>query len=203
MAQLSQLEWPGNIRQLENAVYRAVVMSDTDQLGLLGLSARRRAIDGSPVPDAPHSEALMVEPAFHSTAPAMVSGNEIPIAPLPSAGTLEHADEWRRGAAARRARERGIRFAISHYRGQMFEGRVPIENRPLDVLPQARRRSRRRSGARRRAAGELIPWDCGGRVSTTKWLNNGHSIVLNRGLAVTHKGKRMCQKRAIVAKGSL
>src|ERR1700720_2519236 len=34
MAHLSQLEWPGNIRQLENAVYRAVVMSDTDQLGL-------------------------------------------------------------------------------------------------------------------------------------------------------------------------
>src|ERR1019366_3218419 len=34
MAQLSQLEWPGNIRQLENAVYRAVVMSDSDQLGL-------------------------------------------------------------------------------------------------------------------------------------------------------------------------
>ena len=29
MAHLSQLEWPGNIRQLENAVYRAVVMSDT------------------------------------------------------------------------------------------------------------------------------------------------------------------------------
>ena len=34
MAHLSQLEWPGNIRQLENAVYRAVVMSDHDQLGL-------------------------------------------------------------------------------------------------------------------------------------------------------------------------
>src|SRR3978361_1894933 len=34
MAHLSQLEWPGNIRQLENAVYRAVVMSDGDQLGL-------------------------------------------------------------------------------------------------------------------------------------------------------------------------
>src|SRR3978361_284258 len=34
MAHLAQLEWPGNIRQLENAVYRAVVMSDTDQLGI-------------------------------------------------------------------------------------------------------------------------------------------------------------------------
>ena len=28
MAGLSQLNWPGNIRQLENAVYRAVVMSE-------------------------------------------------------------------------------------------------------------------------------------------------------------------------------
>src|ERR1700758_2178188 len=34
MAHLSQLDWPGNIRQLENAVYRAVVMSEGDQLVL-------------------------------------------------------------------------------------------------------------------------------------------------------------------------
>src|SRR5712675_1831194 len=34
MTHLSQLDWPGNIRQLENAVYRAVVMSESDQLGL-------------------------------------------------------------------------------------------------------------------------------------------------------------------------
>ena len=34
MAHLAQLDWPGNIRQLENTVYRAVVMSESDQLGL-------------------------------------------------------------------------------------------------------------------------------------------------------------------------
>src|SRR5260221_7370895 len=34
VAHLAQLDWPGNIRQLENAVYRAVVMSEGDQLGL-------------------------------------------------------------------------------------------------------------------------------------------------------------------------
>src|SRR5437870_1568000 len=34
VAHLAQLDWPGNIRQLENTVYRAVVMSETDQLGL-------------------------------------------------------------------------------------------------------------------------------------------------------------------------
>src|SRR6059036_850855 len=34
VAHLAELDWPGNIRQLENAVYRAVVMSESDQLGL-------------------------------------------------------------------------------------------------------------------------------------------------------------------------
>jgi DNA-binding NtrC family response regulator len=72
------------------------------------------------MPDA-HGEPLMVEPAFHSTVPAMISGNEIPIAPLPSAGTLSLLT----GAGEVRPLEEMetdiIRFAISHYRGQMSE----------------------------------------------------------------------------------
>src|SRR6266550_4637404 len=66
MAHLSQLEWPGNIRQLENAVYRAVVMSEGDQLGLADFpqGAHPAATNGQ------HAEPLIVAP---STAPAMVS----------------------------------------------------------------------------------------------------------------------------------
>src|SRR6201747_2115657 len=88
MAVLSQLEWPGNIRQLENAVYRAVVMSEGDQLGLADFPQAQAASLASHEPQDHHAEPLTIEPAFHSTAPAMVSGNEIPIVPLPSAGTL-------------------------------------------------------------------------------------------------------------------
>jgi DNA-binding NtrC family response regulator len=119
MAHLSQLEWPGNIRQLENAVYRAVVMSESDQLDLADFPL---AAAQSPAMSEAHGEPLVVAPAaFHSTVPAMVSGNEIPIAPLPSAGSLAmltHAGEMR---PLEELEGEIIRFAISHYRGQMSE----------------------------------------------------------------------------------
>jgi DNA-binding NtrC family response regulator len=120
MAHLSQLEWPGNIRQLENAVYRAVVMSESDQLGLADFPL---AAAQSPMSDAhgQHGEPLIVGPAFHSTAPAMVSGNEIPIAPLPSAGTLAMLTSAGEMRPLEEMESEIIRFAISHYRGQMSE----------------------------------------------------------------------------------
>jgi DNA-binding NtrC family response regulator len=120
MAHLSQLEWPGNIRQLENAVYRAVVMSESDQLGLADFPL---AAAQSPMSEAhgQHSEPLIVGPAFHSTAPAMVSGNEIPIAPLPSAGTLAMLTSAGEMRPLEEMETEIIRFAISHYRGQMSE----------------------------------------------------------------------------------
>src|SRR6266699_1088927 len=119
MAHLSQLEWPGNIRQLENAVYRAVVMSDGDQLG----QADFPQVPVQPAtPDAyGQAEPLIVSPAFHSTAPAMISGNEIPIAPLPSARTLAMLTTAGEVRPLEEMETEIIRFAISHYRGQMSE----------------------------------------------------------------------------------
>ena len=121
MAHLSQLEWPGNIRQLENAVYRAVVMSEGDHLSLADFP---QAVAQSPPASEPHSqqsEPLILGPGFHSTAPAMVSGNEIPIAPLPSAGMLAMLTTSGEIRPLEEMESEIIRFAISHYRGQMSE----------------------------------------------------------------------------------
>jgi DNA-binding NtrC family response regulator len=120
MALLSQLEWPGNIRQLENAVYRAVVMSETDQLGVADFP--QAAAQTLAVPEAhSHGEPLIIGPGSHSTVPAMVSGSEIPIAPLPTAGILAMLTRSGEMRPLEELETEIIRFAISHYRGQMSE----------------------------------------------------------------------------------
>ena len=120
MAHLTQLDWPGNIRQLENTVYRAVVMSEHDQLGLADFpqaGVQPAAADAAPE----HSEPLVVAPAFHAIVPAMVSGIEIPIAPLSSSGTLPMLTNAGEMRPLEELESEIIRFAISHYRGQMSE----------------------------------------------------------------------------------
>src|SRR5437762_8965245 len=70
LAYLSQLDWPGNIRQLEHAGYRAVVSSEGD---LLGLADFPQVVAQAPPVSEPHSqysEPLILGPGFHSTAPA-------------------------------------------------------------------------------------------------------------------------------------
>src|SRR6201981_1684220 len=68
MAHLSQLDWPGNIRQLENAIYPAVVMSDSDQRGIAD-SPLAQAY--APVAAEAHSEPLIVSPAIQPSAASM------------------------------------------------------------------------------------------------------------------------------------
>jgi DNA-binding NtrC family response regulator len=120
MARLSEFDWPGNIRQLENAVYRAVVMSEGDHLDLMdfplahGPSTAPHHPEGRPEP-------LAFDPMFHAGAPATVSGNEIPIAPTPSVGSLAMLTSSGEVRPLEDMESEIIRFAISHYRGQMSE----------------------------------------------------------------------------------
>jgi DNA-binding NtrC family response regulator len=120
MARLTTLEWPGNIRQLENAVYRAVVMSEADQLSLADFPQLTAPTLAAPVAHDPSGEPLIVEPVAHLTAPEL-AGNEIPIAPLSATGSLVMLTDSGELRPLEDMEAEIIRFAISHYRGQMSE----------------------------------------------------------------------------------
>ncbi len=115
MAQLAQLEWPGNIRQLENAVYRAVVMSEGDQLGLADFPLA--AAHPAAAADAPWRAAGRRTGAPSDLFPVTkyLSRRYRPTGPwrmLTSGGEIRPLEEMENEI---------IRFAISHYRGQMSE----------------------------------------------------------------------------------
>ncbi len=115
MSVLTQLDWPGNIRQLENAVYRAVVMSEGDQLGHADFPlASAQTPSMAPQVSAP----LIVEPVYHATAPNMVP-DAAPL--LAAAGSLNMLAADNEVRPLEELESEIIRFAISHYRGQMSE----------------------------------------------------------------------------------
>lgn len=124
MAILTRADWPGNVRQLENAVYRAVVMSEGEELRPddfpLAPAHGLDAVQGV-------SEPLTITPSAALSAQTVIE-YDVPIVPAspPSyhqAGhghlaMLDSNDEMR---PLDDMEGEIIRFAISHYRGQMSE----------------------------------------------------------------------------------
>jgi len=114
LAWLSAHQWPGNVRQLENAIFRAVVLAETEMLGINEFPQLARGVsDGSPA-----LPAMLTMPMLSDVMPmAPRSLHELttPAGSLPLTGAQGHVrslDEVERDV---------IRFAISHYRGQMSE----------------------------------------------------------------------------------
>lgn len=109
MMLLKGLSWPGNVRQLENAVFRAVVLADGPEIGLNAfpqLAARDDNLAASLVPD--HDAAYGNESLTIDTAPAFHPDH----LPLLRDRHLRPLDELEADI---------IRYAIAHYRGQMSE----------------------------------------------------------------------------------
>src|SRR3712207_6971264 len=59
MALLARYDWPGNVRQLENAMFRAVVLADGDELTLAEFPQIANQVEGFDIriPPAPAREA--------------------------------------------------------------------------------------------------------------------------------------------------
>ncbi len=118
LALLTAYHWPGNVRQLENAIFRAVVLADRDEIG---------------ANEFPQIAALLSSGG--ESAPPLIEPSPAMVASWPDAdcGTGHAPVHKAAGHSLSLTGPRGdvrplediereaIRFAISHYRGQMSE----------------------------------------------------------------------------------
>jgi DNA-binding NtrC family response regulator len=121
LALLSTFRWPGNVRQLENAVFRAVVLADGDVIGVdefPQISAQTQMPAHADQITAP----VAGEVPAPSGAPLMIADTEtLPIAPRHVHGAMDVVGADGHVRALDEIEADLIRFAITHYRGQMSE----------------------------------------------------------------------------------
>jgi DNA-binding NtrC family response regulator len=117
LALLRNHPWPGNVRQLENMVFRAVVLAEGDTLGsdeFPQIAVQALRTGGEPDPDtarAPSITADMGIPDWAATVPVHSRPHGmLPV--LDGEGHIRPLED---------IESELIRFAISHYRGQMSE----------------------------------------------------------------------------------
>jgi DNA-binding NtrC family response regulator len=130
---LMAFRWPGNIRQLENMVFRAVVLTESDEIGINEfpqLAAQLAAGDLAPLemahsPAAPDFEPVLIPNGFEdeellqpAIGPTVGAAIGPPIAPGDMLQLLDATGEVR---ALEDIEAELIRYAITHYRGQMSE----------------------------------------------------------------------------------
>ena len=126
MAQLAAFRWPGNVRQLENAIFRAVVLADGDSVGM----AEFPQVTADPaVAPMDHQLEPMIE-AAPDMAPDMPAGPPLSISDRMArlkhgvtmvAPSLPLTDSHNDVRPLEDIERDAIRFAIAHYRGQMSE----------------------------------------------------------------------------------
>ncbi len=114
LALLSSYDWPGNVRQLENAVFRAVVLADGDELTTAEFPQIAAQVEGYDVRIPPAPPPIAADPAPSAVLrPASLENHDPHSLRLINDGgdvrTLEDIET------------EAIRFALAHYRGQMSQ----------------------------------------------------------------------------------
>jgi DNA-binding NtrC family response regulator len=127
---LAAYRWPGNIRQLENTVFRAVVLAESDEIGInefpqlaAQLATGDATADAGDAHTAPleEFEPVLIPNGFEDEQllqPGVGADFGPPIAPADSLPLLDATGEVR---PLDEIEAELIRYAITHYRGQMSE----------------------------------------------------------------------------------
>ncbi len=109
---LRRYDWPGNVRQLENAIFRAVVLSDSDELGVAEFPQIATHVGGFDVrvPPLPVRQTSMPMPQREIVRIEVRDTNVLRL--LNERGEMRKMDDLESEI---------IRFSLAHYRGQMSE----------------------------------------------------------------------------------
>ncbi len=112
LALLTRYDWPGNVRQLENALFRAVVLADGDELTLAEFPQIAAQVDGFDVriPPAPSSADLPLAPVREIVRVEVRDPHSMTL--VDEGGDLRKLEELEAEI---------IRFALQHYRGHMSQ----------------------------------------------------------------------------------
>jgi len=110
---LSAYDWPGNVRQLENTLFRAVVLSEADELTVAEFPQIAAHVSGFDVrvPPAPAPLSLLGAPREKEIVRVEIRDPNV-LRLLGSNGEMRRLDDMEAET---------IRFALAHYRGQMSE----------------------------------------------------------------------------------
>lgn len=118
MALLAAHHWPGNVRQLENAIFRAVVLLDSDEIGVDEFPQIVAQISSDAASTQPLIEPF---PVMVASWPESDNAEGQHPAALPPAHSLPLTDPRGDVRPLDDIERDALRFAISHYRGQMSE----------------------------------------------------------------------------------
>ena len=128
LSMLRSYDWPGNIRQLENAVFRAMVLCDGEMLSVDDFPQIRAQVEDIAViaeqASAPLGEALSGTPegAREAAEVALPNGRAAGESPAQSRfGVLSALDSRGNVRTLAEVELEMIKLAIDHYHGQMSE----------------------------------------------------------------------------------